>query len=189
MIGYLEGTVVHTSPTYIIVSVGGVGYKVFAVPSLLGTPVGQPIKLFTYHKSSDDGQALFGLPTASSLDFFELLLTVSGVGPKIALSILSAGDIEVLQRAIAGQDTAFFSQMSGVGKKTAERIIVELKDKMGTLPGGLGVSGGNGGSEIFNALSGLGYGPYEIRNIMGELNASLSTEEQLKQALKLLSAR
>lgn len=186
MIGYLEGTVVHASPTYIIVSVGGVGYKVFAVPSLLGTPVGQPIKLFTYHKSSDDGQALFGLPSANSLDFFELLLTVSGVGPKIALSILSTADIQVLQTAIAGQDTAFFSQMSGVGKKTAERIIVELKDKIGVLPGIDGPTT-TGSSDVFNALVGLGYAAYEIRNAMGKIDASLSTEEQLKGALKLLS--
>lgn len=186
MISYLKGTVVHTSLTYIVVNVGGVGYKVFVVPELLGKAVGQSVELFTYHKSSDDGQALYGFPAAAALDFFELLIAVSGVGPKIALAILSSAEIVVLREAIARQDIAFFSQMAGIGKKTAERIILELKDKIGRLPGGDGVLANNS-SDVFGALTGLGYAAHEARRALAEIDRSLSTEEQLKQALKLLS--
>ncbi len=185
MIAYLEGTLIHSSLTYIIVSVNGIGYKVFAVPELLGKPVGQPIQLFTYHKSTDDGQSLFGFPNAHTLDFFELLLTVSGIGPKSALSILSSGEIHMLKEAIAKQDVTFFSQMGGIGKKTAERIIVELKDKIGQLPGVEGAP--TGSSDVFDALIGLGYGTSEVRHVVSEVDRSASTEQQLKQALKLLS--
>lgn len=185
MIAYLEGTVVYNSPSYTIVNVNGVGYKVFAVPKLLETPQGQAIKLFIYHKSSDDGQSLFGFSDTSSLHFFELLLTVSGVGPKIALSILSSGDMSTLKDAIARADSAFFSQMGGIGKKTAARIIVDLKDKVGTLVGD--GSGANGSSDVFDALVGLGYSTNEARKVLTEIDRSIPMEGQLKQALKLLS--
>ncbi len=188
MISYLEGTIIHSSTAYIIVNVGGIGYKVFAVPEILTKPVGDNIKLFIYHKSSDDGQSLFGLPTSNALNFFELLITVSGVGPKIALSILSSGDTNTLQEAIAKQDTAFFSQLGGIGKKTAERIIVELKDKMVQLPT---IDGANNASssDVFDALVGLGYATHEVRKIITEIDRQASTENQLKQALKLISKK
>ena len=153
MIGYLEGKLIHARNNYIIVNVGGVGYRVFAVPELLARPIGSTIALYIYHKSTDDGQALFGLPTPESLDFFEKLLTVSGVGPKIALTILSTGDIQSQMEAIASGDAAFFSQMAGVGKKTAERIIIELKDKVGQFNP---ISSGGSSSDVFNALTGPG---------------------------------
>lgn len=185
MIAYLEGTIIYTYPTYLIVNVGGVGYKVFTTPQLLQTPQGIPIKLFIYHKSGDDGQSLFGLADANSLHFFELLLTVSGVGPKIALSILSSGDTQTLKDAIGRQDSAFFSQMAGVGKKTAERIIVDLKDKIGLLVGEGGSA--NGSSDVFDALLGLGYSTNEARKVLTEIDRNETMETQLKQALKLLS--
>lgn len=185
MIGYLEGSVVYNSLNYTIVNVGGVGYKVFAVPQLLEIPHGQAIKLFIYHKSSDDGQSLFGFPDIASLHFFELLLTVSGVGPKIALSILSSGDMNTLKEAIARQDSPFFGQMGGIGKKTAERIIVDLKDKIGLLAGEGNSTSGS--SDVFDALVGLGYSTNEARKVLTEIDRSTPMETQLKQALKLLS--
>ncbi|MBL8031312.1 MAG: Holliday junction branch migration protein RuvA [Candidatus Doudnabacteria bacterium] len=185
MIGYLEGHVVYKTLSYTIVNVGGVGYKVFVVPQLLETPQGQAIKMFVYHKSSDDGQSLFGFPDVVSLHFFELLLTVSGVGPKIALSILSSGDMNTLKEAIAQQDSAFFSQMGGIGKKTAERIIVDLKDKIGILTSDAAST--NGSSDVFDALTGLGYSTNEARRVLTDIDRSAPMEAQLKQALKLLS--
>jgi Holliday junction DNA helicase RuvA len=187
MIAYLEGKVLYTNSSYLILNVSGVGYKVFAVPSLLNQPIGQPLSLYIYHKSSDDGQSLFGLPTAASLSFFELLITVSGVGPKIALGILSSADTTVLQDAIARQDSAFFSQMGGIGKKTAERIIVELKDKVLSTSGD--TPGGNTSSDIFEALVGLGYNTNETRRVLAEIDRNLPAEQQLKQALQLLSKK
>ncbi len=185
MISYLEGKVLYISTNYIIVNVAGVGYKVFAVPELLTKPIGEDIQVFTYHKSSDDGQALFGLPNIETLHFFELLMTVSGIGPKSALGIVSTSDLQILKQAIANQDTAFFSQMGGIGKKTAERIIVELKDKIDLLPSG-GTSASTN-SDVFDALVGLGYSTHEVRQIIAEVDTSAPTELQLKQALKLLS--
>jgi Holliday junction DNA helicase RuvA len=114
-----------------------------------------------------------------------MLLSVSGVGPKIALTILSSGDIHSQKEAIGSGDASFFSQMSGVGKKTAERIIVELRDKIGVIDGpGAGTTGS---SDVFDALVGLGYSTYEVRKVLGDVDRSIGTEEQLKQALKLLS--
>ncbi len=184
MIAFLEGVIAHISATSLIINVGGVGYKVFVTPPTLSKVVGEPIKLFTYHKSTDDGQALFGFPEASTLDFFELLLTVSGVGPKSALSILSYGNPDTLQEAIARQDTSLFSQIGGIGKKTAERIIVELKDKVGNLPGQTLTGSSN---EILSALAGLGYSAGEVRHVIQQLDLNAPVEEQIRQALKLLS--
>ena len=187
MISYLDGVIIYTSTSYVIVNVVGVGYKVFAVPELLTRPIGETVKIFTYHKSSDDGQALFGFPNMATLQFFELLMTVSGIGPKSALGIVSTSDMRVLKQAIANQDTAFFSQMGGIGKKTAERIIVELKDKIDLLPSGGTNTPTN--SDVFNALVGLGYSIHEVRRIITEVDTTAPTESQLKQALKLLSKR
>jgi Holliday junction DNA helicase RuvA len=186
MISFLEGTVIHIGSNYIIVQTGGVGYKVFATPDLLTLLPGKQVRVFTYHRISDDDESLFGMATAQSLEFFELLISVSGVGPKIALAIISAAKIDVLQNAIANQDASFFSQMSGVGKKTAERIIVELKSKMASLPGTVA---GNGGNELFTALSGLGYSAGEIRDAITKIDLTLPMEQQLKAALNLLSKR
>ncbi len=184
MIAFLEGTIAHISPNSIIINVGGVGYKVFVTPKTLGLPLGSAIILYTYHKSSDDGQALYGFPEPATLDFFELLLTVSGVGPKIALAILSAGDPETLRAAIAGQDTGLFSHIGGVGKKTAERIIVELKDKVGIAST---LVSGSASNDLFTALIGLGYTAAEARQTVSLIDLTVPVEQQLKQALKLLS--
>lgn len=184
MIAFLEGIIAHISSNSLIVNVGGVGYKVFVTPSTLAAPLGSPIKLYTFHKSSDDGQALFGFPEPQTLDFFELLLTVSGVGPKIALTILSYGNPDTLKEAIARQDTSLFSQIGGVGKKTAERIIVELKDKVGSLPG---QSPAGDSNDILSALAGLGYSAHEVRQVVQQIDLAAPVEEQIRQALKLLS--
>ena len=131
-------------------------------------------------KVSDDGQSLFGLPDFSSLQFFELLITVSGVGPKVALAILSAARVDAVKQAIFNQDAAVFTRISGIGLKTAEKIIVELKNKV------LGDKSQGASSDVFDALLALGYGQREVREIVGKLDGKLPQQEQLKQALKLL---
>jgi Holliday junction DNA helicase RuvA len=117
---------------------------------------------------------------APSLQFFEQLITVSGVGPKMALSILSAAKMEAVRDAIARQDASIFTRISGVGTKTAEKIIVELKNKVGA------VSGSGASSEVFDALVALGYSQKEVREAVGKLNSDTTTGEQIKEALKLL---
>ena len=184
MIAYIKGKVLEKTLTYLIVENQGLGYKVFTTPEVMQTKNGETVALYTYFKVSDDGQSLFGLPDFKSLQFFELLLTVSGVGPKGALGILSASSVATLENAIANQDMAMFTRMAGVGKKTAERIILELKNKVGSLPG---VSGGGPSNEIYDALLALGYSTKEARDASAEVNTSKPTGQQLKEALKFLN--
>lgn len=182
MISYLKGKVLEKSLTYIILENQGLGYKVFVTPEVLEKPIGSDISLYTYMKVSDDGQSLFGLPDFATLQFFELLITVSGVGPKVALSILSSAKVSDVQNAIASQDAGMFKRISGIGTKTAEKIIVELKGKMLISQSANKLIS----NEVFDALLALGYKQNEVREVIGKLDVSLSTERQLKQAFKYL---
>lgn len=186
MIAFLEGTLLEKSTQYIILKVGPVGYKVFVTPEILQSNVDSSLAIFTYHKSGDDGQTLFGVPDFKSLQFFELLITVTGVGPKMALTIISSSKLELLEQAIVNGDSDIFTKMSGVGKKTAERIILELRSK---VSGGTLLSSNSSHGEIFDALIGLGYNPREINEILSQVPGEQDTAEQLKVALKLLSKK
>jgi holliday junction DNA helicase RuvA len=183
MIAYLKGTILEKGLTYIILENNGIGYKVFVTPEILEMKVGDTAALYTYHKVSEDGQALFGLPDFQTLQFFEMLITVSGVGPKVALAILSAARVETVQQAIANQDAAVFTRISGVGLKTAEKIIVELKSKVGALDmsGGVAASG-----DVYEALIALGYNQREVRDVLKKIDVTLPSQQQLKEALKRL---
>src|SRR3989344_3810313 len=168
MIAYLKGRILEKGLTYIILENQGVGYKVFVTPDALSKNVNDEVALFTYHKVSEDGQALFGLPDFATLQFFEMLITVSGVGPKVALAILSAAKVDAVRDAIARQDAGIFTRISGVGTKTAEKIIVELKNKVG-----ISTTGGGSSSEIFDALLALGYNQKEVRDIINKIDSSV----------------
>jgi Holliday junction DNA helicase RuvA len=181
MIAYLQGKILEKSTNFIILENSGIGYKVFVMPEVFENGVGHEIKLYIYHKVSEDGQSLFGLSDFNTLQFFEMLITVSGVGPKVALAILSSARVEDVKSAIANQDAGIFTRISGVGTKTAEKIIVELKGK---VVGDRGQGGGS--SEVFDALLALGYKQTEVRSVISKLDSKASTGEQIKQALKLL---
>lgn len=180
MIAYLKGNVLEKGQNFLIVETESLGYKVFVTPESLELKVGETVKLYTYLKVSEDGQSLFGLPDFSSLQFFELLITVSGVGPKVALAILSAASAESVKQAIANQDPAVFTRISGVGTKTAEKIIVELKNKVSSEKL-LSVS-----SDAYDALIALGYNQREVREALKKTDSSLPSQAQLKEALKML---
>ncbi len=182
MISYLKGRILEKSLTYLILENQGVGYKIFVIPEILEKPVGAEVGLYTYLKVAEDGQALFGLPDFYTLQFFEQLITVSGVGPKMALTILSTAKADAIKQAIASQDAGIFTRVSGIGTRTAEKIIVELKNKV-TLGGQAGAAGS---SEVYDALLSLGYNQREVRGVINKLDSSLSQAEQLKQALKAL---
>lgn len=181
MIAYLKGTILEKGLTYIILENQGVGYKVFVTPEILELKVGETAALYTYMKVSDDGQSLYGLPDFNTLQFFEMLITVSGVGPKVALAILSAARVDAVKQAISNQDAAVFTRISGIGLKTAEKIIVELKNKVGASGGTVGA-----GAEVFDALLALGYNQKEVREVINKIDSSQTQSEQLKQALKAL---
>jgi Holliday junction DNA helicase RuvA len=182
MIAYLKGSILEKGLTYLIVETNNIGYKVFVTPENLEKAVGDEVRLFTYMKVSEDGQSLFGLPDFLSLQFFEMLITVSGVGPKVAMAILSSGSVDAVKAAIANQDAAAFTRIAGVGTKTAEKIIVELKNKVGVLSTQYSVHS----TDVFDALTALGYGQKEVREVLNKLDHSLGEKEQLKQALKFL---
>ena len=180
MIAFLKGTILEKGLTYLIIENQDIGYKVFVTPEYLQQNIGDQISLYIYHKVSDDGQALFGLPDFNTLKFFELLITVSGVGPKAALNILSAAPVDSVKQAIANQDAAVFTRISGIGLKTAEKIIVELKNKVTSDKSQVT------SSEVFDALLALGYNQREVREIINKIDSAKPQGEQLKQALKML---
>lgn len=187
MIAYLKGTILEKGLTYVILENDGIGYKVFVVPEILEMKIGDSLAVYTYMKVAEDGQALFGLADFVTLQFFEMLITVSGVGPKVALAILSAAKVDAVKQAIMAQDAAIFTRISGVGMKTAEKIIVELKNKVGILETATGISASS--SEVFDALLALGYNQREVRDVVGKLDNSLTTQEQIRQALKVLGGK
>lgn len=180
MISYIKGKILEKGNSYIILENGGIGYKVFVTPEALDSKIGDIVDFYIYHKVSEDGQSLFGLPNFSTLQFFELLITVSGVGPKVALAILSAAHADSIKQAIANQDSAIFTRISGVGLKTAEKIILELKNKV--------VSDRlqSVNSDVFEALVALGYNQREIREVLKKVDVNLPSNQQLKEVLKLL---
>ena len=182
MIAYVSGEVVARGADHVVVDVRGVGYKVF-VPRHPGTDT---VALHTHHVVRDDAQQLFGFETREELALFELLITVPGVGPKAALSLLSVSSPPALAAAIASGDAAALSRAPGVGKKTAERLIVELKGKIARggverEPTGLLTE-----DDAAAALQALGYSAAEAVSALRGAPAagSASTEERVTAALR-----
>ena len=149
MIASVEGVVGAVAADSLVIEVGGLGYRVFAAPAILASAQpGKVLKLHTFHLVREDQQALYGFRSAEELGFFTLLLTVNGVGPKVALAIVGSRPTPDLQLAIMAQDQAVLVSIPGIGKKLAERIIFELKEKVtasGVAVSVGAVSGGEAG--------------------------------------------
>ena len=195
MIASVDGLVTVIGLDSLVLEVGGIGYRVFVSPDVLAaTATGARLKLHTHHLVREDLQALYGFPTADELGFFELLLTVTGVGPKVALAIVGSRPVADLQLAIIEQDQALLVSLPGIGKKLAERIIFELKEKVtaaGVAARAAAGAGGVGEGEVVAALQALGYSLGEARDASraalaepGAADASL--EERVKAALRTL---
>ncbi|MBI5134967.1 Holliday junction branch migration protein RuvA [Candidatus Uhrbacteria bacterium] len=184
MIFSLSGTVEHIGPNYVAITTGGVGYQVFVTSSALSElHLKQPAALWTSHLITDSSQALYGFGTLEERDFFEQLLTVSGVGGKTAINIMGLAPLADLQAAIRSGEPTMLTRVSGVGKKTAQRIIVELKEKIGS---GEALSATQG--DAFEALLGLGYNAHDIRESLRSISAA-ETEQIIKEALKKLGSQ
>jgi Holliday junction DNA helicase RuvA len=188
MIGSLHGTVSHVGVDYALVEVGGIGYRVHAGPALLGRlRAGSEARLFTHHLVREDQQALFGFASLDELGFFEQLMTVSQVGPRLALAITSAHPVTRLQLAILGDDVDVFTSVSGVGRKTAQRIILELKEKVHAA----GLAAGAGAaadSDVVAALESLGYTASEARRAAGAVAGSTDgLDARIRSALQELA--
>ena len=187
MIGYLEGTVKSTRAGRLILLAGGVGYEVSCTKQLLlSLHPGQETNLWIHTHVREDALSLYGFAEEEELRFFDLLLTVSSVGPRSALAILDIASTETLRTAIAKGEAEYLTKVSGIGRKTAEKIVIELRDKVGAASeethGAM-----RGDEEALEAMKALGYSHAEARDTLRKVPASItSSNERLREALKLL---
>ena len=187
MIARLSGTVVEKLGHALIVDVGGVGYEVLVPrPDYDNVLLDKPVMLYTYFHVRENSQELFGFSSIAAKDFFQTLIGINGVGPKMALSILSLGDEKQVKSAIASEDVRFLTGAPGVGKRVAERLVVELRDKLGVIAGG-GVSAAANYDDAHNALVALGYNPAQASQALAGVDRTKTIEERIKLALKELS--
>ena len=195
MIASVEGRVGAVAFDSLVIEVGGIGYRVFASPAILSTAApGSTLKLHTFHLVREDQQALYGFRSAEELGFFTLLLTVTGVGPKVALAIVGSRPTADLQLAIMAQDQAVLVSIPGIGKKLAERIIFELKEKVSAagIAASVGAPAGIGAaeSEVVAALQALGYSLAEAREAsriaLADATIGGTLEDRVKAALRSL---
>ncbi len=186
MIAWLEGRVLKRGKDYLIINVGGIGLKAFApVPLLAQARVGELLAVHTHLHVRENELNLFAFSSEEELATFELLLTVSGVGPRTALSALSAISVDALRLAIAQEQPALLSRIPGVGKRTAEKIVVELKDKLPAIevPEGLAALT-EADAEVIDALTALGYSVIEAQRAVQALPREITdVAERLRLAL------
>lgn len=189
MISHLRGTVIDLSEKYAVLDVQGIGYKVFASTDTLSRlRLEAEVSLHTYLAVREDALDLYGFDTSEEKNFFELLISVSGIGPKSALGILSTTSVDTLKKAIGTGDTSYLTKVSGIGRKTAEKVVLELRDKlranvnMKETPGALRAE-----SDIVEALKALGYSQNEVREALKEIPETIEgTNARIKEALKIL---
>jgi len=192
MISYIEGEVILRGVNFIILKSGGVGFKVFVLPDV--DVAVDRIGLYTHMAVREDALTLFGFNTYEEMELFEILIAVSGVGPKAGMGILSIANPNTIKLAIAKEDASILTRVSGIGKKTAERVILELKNKF-TLAD---IKTGELNStqqeimdqqDVIEALIGLGYGQNEVRQVLSNIPREKSLEERIKLALKQLGKK
>jgi Holliday junction DNA helicase RuvA len=196
VIGFLKGRLAVKQPPMLLVDVNGVGYELEApMSTFYGLPsVGEPVALFTHLVVREDAHILYGFGTDGERRLFRALLKVSGVGPKIALGILSGASVEDFVRIIEAEDVAMLTRIPGIGRKTAERVIIEMRDSVqkfsGAASGGVQTAATTGAaptpqSEAFGALIALGYKPPEVVRLLKSTDEpGLSTTEIIRRALK-----
>jgi Holliday junction DNA helicase RuvA len=190
MIARIEGTLAHIDLRFAIIMANGVGYKVFLTEATLekiAQSIDSQISVWTHLAVREDAMDLYGFLKKDELDFFELLISVSGIGPRSALAILSGTSIETLKDGIASGDPAHLVKISGIGKKSAEKIILDLKDKFADHVQSDMVGGIKEGSFAIDALVSLGYAEREARDILKKLPKDLQTSQEIvREAIKLL---
>jgi Holliday junction DNA helicase RuvA len=186
MIAHVSGTIVEKVDSALIVDVHGVGYEVqVALNDFDQYLLHQDVKLYTHHHVREQSQELFGFSSLAAKRLFEMLLSVQGVGPKAALAILSLGTAEQVRGAIASGDSNFIQKASGVGKRTAERVVVDLQDKVG-LPTQyeVGKLVTNTNDDALDALMALGYSLRQASEALDQVDRNLPPEKQIREALK-----
>jgi Holliday junction DNA helicase RuvA len=203
MIGSLAGVLRQKAPPQLLLEVGGVGYELEAPMSTFYglPPVGERVRLLTHLVVREDAQILYGFLSAEERALFRNLLKVSGVGPRIGLAILSGSTVAVFAGAVRAQDTSTLTRIPGVGRKIAERLIIEMRDRLEAVPGAQELAGAAAGSalaagpaaEAYSALVALGYRPHEATQLLKAVEAGaapelpgagLGTEELIRRALQ-----
>ena len=195
MIASVEGIVGAVAVDSLVIEVSGIGYRVFTAPAIISTATpGGRLKLHTHHVVREDQQALYGFRSVDELGFFNLLLTVTGVGPKVALAIVGSRPTAELQIAILQQDQAVLVSIPGIGKRLAERVIFELKEKVaaaGLAAAGTILPGVVSSDDVVGALQALGYSLGEARDAaraaLSGATAAGSLEDRVKAALRALA--
>ena len=188
MIGKITGIAVHKDKKSVIIDVGGIGYKTFiTTEDLIKIHDGKEYSLWTHLIVREDVLDLYGFFDLETKSFFELLIGVSGIGPKTALGILNIAPPKTLKQAIATQNTSYLTKVSGIGKKSAIKIVLELKDKLKEVETD-GLQFLEEDQDTLLALRSLGYGAQEAREALREIPSDIvGTQERIREALKLLS--
>ncbi len=190
MIGRITGTLVEKHPPQVLLDVSGVGYEIdVPMSTFYNLPAsGERITLYTHLAIREDAHLLYGFGTDSERQAFRQLLKVSGIGAKTALSVLSGMSVADLANAIAAQEPGRLTKVPGIGKKTAERLLLELRDKFSAAVAVVAIGNApSGESDMLNALNALGYNDKEASWAVKQLPADLSVSDGIRQALKLLS--
>ncbi|MDO8521861.1 MAG: Holliday junction branch migration protein RuvA [bacterium] len=190
MIGHIEGTVRALRPTFAIISAGGVGYKIALTKEALAEL--RPEKtasLWTHLVVREDVLDLYGFRTEEELRIFELLLTVSGIGPKSAMAVLDVASVQTLRSAISQANASYLTEVSGIGKKTAEKIVLELKDKIGASSAE-STHALRGDQDAQDAMRALGYSQNEAREALRKVPRDIvNSNDRLREALKIVGKR
>lgn len=186
MIRRIEGLVIEKNVDNVVINCGGIGYRVWTIDEI---SLNKPTVLWTYHSIREDSQDLYGFAQKSDLEFFELLLTVSGIGPKTAISIINTASVDILKRGIYSKDPVYLSKISGIGKKTAEKIVFELSSKLSKDMEQNGTTIHQDDHDTFEALISLGYDEKNIRKVLNEIPVELSQKEKIKKAISLLAKK
>lgn len=192
MIGYLKGEISHVFPEYCFINVGGVGYRVFVPESTRKKlAIGQTIVLYTYLNVREDAMLLFGFVSSAEYELFMKLIGVTGIGPKVALTVLSSVSAEEFCVAVIQKNLTLLTRIPGIGKKTAERLILELKDKLGKADPSVAEDSGtefapaliDQTQEAISALTALGYSQAEIMPVLRKINKEHTTVEAMIKAV------
>lgn len=186
MIAKIEGIVWDSNDKFLTVGVGGIGFKIYTTGETKEISIkGNPISLFTHLVVREDALDLYGFLSEEELDFFAMIISISGIGPKTGLNVLSVSSVGVLKRAISTGDTSSLIKVSGIGKKIAEKIVLELKDKVGATDNS-DISLRDE-IDVVEALKALGYSQRDVREALNDIDKKhVKTGDRIKEALKIL---
>ncbi len=186
MISYIKGTIQNKGKGYVIVLTGDLGYKVYVNDSIYAElDMNQAVEFYTFHNVKEDASDLYGFYQMDQLEMFELLLSISGVGPKSAMATLGIASINDIKESISRGDSSLLIKVSGIGKKTAERIVLELRDKVVLASGGVKSDGTQASADEIDALMALGYSLQQAREALKQVDPGIKDSgKRIKEALK-----